>query len=90
MPTGCSQTWRHFKALNRKNAIVWKRSPLCTIFQILFPVALMAFMCWARSEVRIKHTDLVSLGKYKHPVFPALRFNKLSKWVADSDYVTDV
>jgi len=30
----------------------------------------------------------VSLGKYKHPIFPGLRYKK-SSWTWDPDFMTD-
>ena len=65
---------RHFKALNRKNLILYKRTPSCAIFEILLPAALMCIMVWLRTMVHVKHTDLTSLAKYRHPVFPGLSY----------------
>ena len=79
---------RHFKALNRKNLIVYRRTPLCAIFEIALPCALMCLMVWLRTMVRIKHTDLSSLEKYKHPVFPGLTYSEHSSWQWDPDAVT--
>ena len=85
------RTCRHFKALCRKNAIIWKRSFICTIFQLLLPCLLMVFLVWARSMVAIKHTNLRELGKYKHPVFPGLNYElnrKELSWQWEPDFVT--
>ena len=72
----CKRTLRHFTALCRKNWIIWKRNFVCTIFQMVVPVVLMLVLIYARSVVKIKHTDLVALEKYRHPAFPALVYKK--------------
>ena len=84
---------RHFKALNRKNLIVYRRTPICAIFELALPCALMCLMVWLRTMVHIKHTDLTSLEKYKHPVFPGLKYADSKRtglgWTWDPDAVTD-
>ena len=80
-------SWRHFKALGRKNFIVYKRSPLCAVLELLIPIGVMAFMCWIRSIVPIKKTDLVTLQKYKHPLFPALHYER-DAWKWDPDWIS--
>lgn len=42
---------RQFKALMRKNAISWRRTPLGTTFEILLPVLLMVALAIARKRV---------------------------------------
>ena len=85
----CSKrTCRHFTALCRKNWIIWKRNFVCTIFQMIMPILLMLILVWARSVVKIKHTDLVSLEKWRHPIYPALdykksRFGSTYSWAVD-------
>lgn len=80
---------RHFKALNRKNLILWRRTPTCAVFEILLPAALMCLMVWLRTKVQVKHTDLTALEKYKHPVFPGLTYSDRKSWTWDPDAVTD-
>ena len=65
---------RHFKAMSRKNWIIHFRSPICAVFELLLPVALMSIIWIIRTKVPLKKTDLSSLEKYKHPVFPGLRY----------------
>ena len=81
---------RHFKALNRKNLIVYRRTPICAIFELVLPCGLMCLMVWLRTLVRIKHVDLSSLERYKHPVFPALDYSSFTGWKWDPDAVTDI
>ena len=85
---------RHFKALNRKNFIVYRRTPICALFEIILPVGLMCLMVWLRTLVHIKETDKTSLEKYKHPVFPGLKYEKSGRigteqWSWDPDAVSD-
>lgn len=80
---------RHFKALNRKNQIVYRRTPACALFELVLPCALMGIMVWLRSMVEIKHTDLEALEKYKHPLFPGLKYSDRFGWQWDPDTVTN-
>ena len=41
----------HLKALLRKQYIIWKRSPFCSICEILLPVFLASFLFLFRSTV---------------------------------------
>ena len=81
-PKQRSRFCRHFLALSRKNLILWTRNPTCSIFELVLPVLLMSIIWWLRVKVPIKHTDLVGLEKYKHPLFPALMYED-SEWVFD-------
>ena len=42
---------RHFKALARKNIINWQRTPVCSVLEVLFPMALMIGLAVIRYEV---------------------------------------
>ena len=39
-----AKCFRHFKALMRKNWIVWYRNPGCAAFEVLAPCILMAVL----------------------------------------------
>ena len=82
-----SKCMRHFKALTRKNLILYIRSPLCSIVEILIPIVLMALLTWFRIKVPLQKTDLESLQKYKHPSFPVLRYQRNS-WKWDPEWAT--
>ena len=91
-----NSTWRHFKALCCKNMIVLKRTPWFTVCQVILPALLMGILCIIRSKVPIKYTSLTDLLKYKHPVYPPLRYDehssgirKTTEWFYDHDYTTD-
>jgi len=84
-----SRCCRHFKALSRKNLMIWRRSPLCAVFELLLPCALISIIVWLRTKVEIKHTDLQSLEKYKHPVFPGLHYKERTSWEWDPDWINE-
>lgn len=44
-------TWRHFKALMRKNLINWKRQPVCAFFEIASPLVLMFVILYVRTKI---------------------------------------
>ena len=48
------QNARHYKALMRKNWILWKRSIWSSLCELICPVALMAILTLARLAVEIK------------------------------------
>lgn len=52
---------RHYKALMRKNWILWKRSWISSCCELLCPVALMAILTLARLAVSITPTPSISL-----------------------------
>ena len=79
---------RHFNALSRKNFIIWRRNPICSALEIIFPPLLFLLLVYLRSLINVKHVDFVSIEKYKHPVFPALKIEK-QKWSFDPDYINE-
>lgn len=56
----------------RKNFINWKRSPVCSTFEIICPMMLMLVLVYVRTLIQVKDLDLGGLDQYKHPAFPAL------------------
>jgi len=48
---------RHLKALMRKNAILWYRTPFCACFEIAAPVVMMIVLCYLRTMVPRISTD---------------------------------
>jgi hypothetical protein len=48
---------RHLGALSRKNFINWKRSPVCSTFEIICPVILMIALVYIRTLIPIKNLD---------------------------------
>ena len=49
--------FRHFKALMRKNLILWVRSWGCSTFEIIAPAILMAALAIFRSKVPVTPVD---------------------------------
>ena len=54
MATNCC---RHFKALSKKNAILWIRRPGCATFEIIAPILLMCLLWKIRTLVPVTSTD---------------------------------
>jgi hypothetical protein len=52
---------RHLSALSRKNFINWKRSPVCSTFEIICPVILMIALVYIRTLIPIKDLDSAGL-----------------------------
>ena len=65
---------RHFKALMRKNFILWWRTPGCSLFEILAPILLMAVL-WA-IRVQVPTTDVNKEGMFskKYLTYPGLTY----------------
>ena len=68
--------------------MVHSRNPVCAIFELVLPVVLMCLIWIIRSKVPIQKTDLSSLEKYKHPVFPGLAYSERTSWKWDPDTVS--
>ncbi len=49
--------FRHFKALMRKNFILWWRTPGCSAFEILAPMVLMAVLWIIRLQIATTSVD---------------------------------
>ena len=60
---------RHFKALMRKNFIVWFRTPACSFFEIAAPVVLMAALWIIRVQVPTVSVDKDGVLARKYPVY---------------------
>ena len=58
-----AKCFRHFKALMRKNAILWWRTPGCSAFEIIAPIILMAALWIIRLQVPTTEVDQVSMLK---------------------------
>ena len=63
-------TWRHFKALMRKNLINWKRQPVCAFFEIISPCILMAIIAIVRWKVPYVKVDSQGMLDQKLASFP--------------------
>lgn len=83
-----NKSWRHYKALNRKNWILYIRRPACSITELIIPIAVMLLLTWFRTKVPLQHTDSQALQKYKHPAFPALQYTG-EEWEWNPEYITN-
>lgn len=75
---GASSSFRHFKALMRKNAINWKRTPLGSCLEIVLPVLLMVIMVYLRFKITARETVDFPLKVLKHPLYPISRPESLA------------
>lgn len=64
-----STSFRHFRALSRKNAINWKRTPLGSVTEIICPVILMIVLVYARSITKPEFMEGVKISALRHPIF---------------------
>jgi hypothetical protein len=67
--TYLSTSFRHFRALSRKNVINWKRTPLGSVTEIICPVILMLILVYARSITKPEFMDGVKISALRHPIF---------------------
>jgi hypothetical protein len=64
-----STPFRHFRALSRKNAINWKRTPLGSITEIICPVILMLLLVYGRKITKPEQFDNFKVSALRHPIF---------------------
>ena len=76
---------RHFRALTRKNWINWKRTPVSSLLEIIFPVLLMGVLVFLRHKIPLREISEDQLKKLLHPLFPVVDFNFSSY---NSSYIT--
>ena len=80
---------RHFGVLMHKNYISWKRRPVCSVCELVFPPLLMLVLVISRMYIPLQKTNKEALKQYKHPVFPALEVDKNKfgalEWKYDKD-----
>ena len=69
---GKNNCCRHFKALMRKNFILWYRSPGCSTFEILAPVFMMIALTLIRLQVPTTPVDQEGMFKKKYFVYPGV------------------
>jgi len=70
---------RHWKALMKKNAILWRRRPFCSLFEIICPVLAMLVMVFLRYHIgssSIPYNLLIE--KVKVPSLPGLKWSSKS------------
>jgi hypothetical protein len=73
---------RQLLTLIRKNFITWRRTPICSVVEIILLPLLLSFLIWLRTVEPVKYTDLEGLKRYRHPIYPALEYRRLG-WTWD-------
>ena len=68
-------TYRHFKALMRKNAINWRRTWCGSILEILCPAFLMLILVYARSLIKVTTSGNTDMYMLQKPIYPTTTFN---------------
>ena len=61
--------FRHFRALMRKNFIIYLRTPGCSLVELLAPVILFIGLTLIRNMVPVTPTDPVGMTSKKLPVW---------------------
>ena len=72
--------FRHFRALMRKNFILWWRTPGCSLFEILAPILLMAVLWVIRVQVPTTSVDKDGQFSKKFMTYTGLYWNG-SDWI---------
>ena len=70
---------RHFKALNRKNWINWKRTLAGSCMELICPLILLSFLAFFRWRIPRETIDNIDLGTLRHGLYPMARWNSVSK-----------
>ena len=75
---------RHFKALLKKNIIVWKRNVCCSLCELMCPVFLMFIIVLIRIKIEPSPTtpDL-SLQNRQNPFYSPFNLDATGNWVLD-------
>ena len=64
-----NKCFRHFKALMRKNFILWYRMPACSAFELLAPIIMMIALTIIRMQIPVLSTDQAGMFKKKWVVY---------------------
>ena len=64
-----STSFRHFRALSKKNTINWKRIPPGSVFEIIYPVILMLLLVYGRKITKPEQLDNLKVSALRHPIF---------------------
>jgi len=70
MASAFQASWRHFKALTKKNRINWSRTPLGSGLEVICPVILMLILVWARRIVVPEELNSIQISALRHPLYP--------------------
>lgn len=67
-------TFRHSKALTKKNFYIWKRNPFCSACELFCPAALMLVIVYIRTRIDATTTPAQNLEILKHPEYPGFDY----------------
>ena len=81
-----NKCFRHFKALMRKNAILWWRMPACSAFELLAPIVMMVILTVIRMQIPILNTDEAGMYKKKWTVYLGAQPNGIGTWYQNNDH----
>ena len=79
-----AKCFRHFNALMRKNFILWYRSPVCAIFEVVIPIILMAGLWGIRHKVPSYSVTQAGMLEKKYPTFPGVGKKSDGTWCKDT------
>ena len=74
---------RHFKALTRKNMILWYRTPWFSALEIILPMALMIVLCIIRAKVPFTFVDEEGMLRKKGFAMPGIPMDEHGVWTSD-------
>ena len=76
-----NQSFRHLKALMRKNRINWVRTWKGSIFELICPALLMLLLVWVRTLIKIEISDPSDVFIQQQPLYPLVALDATSgKW----------
>jgi hypothetical protein len=78
---------RHFKALNKKNWINWRRTLAGSITEIVCPFVLILILMFLRIQIKREIIDNVNLEKMRHGLYPVSSLDSSKK--KDSQYTVN-
>lgn len=70
-----SDSYRHFKALMKKNTINWRRTWCGSCLECACPVLLMLILVWSRTAFDVTTTGDIDLYMLQTPFYPAAKLD---------------
>ena len=84
--------FRHFRALFKKNGLLWIRTPCCSAFEILAPMVMMIVLWIIRLQVPTTSVDVEGMLSKNLDVMPGVGKSDNGKWATntgENHYVND-
>jgi ATP-binding cassette subfamily A (ABC1) protein 3 len=76
--------FRHFKALTRKNWLLWKRNWGCSGFELLAPCILMIGLTIIRMQIPTTHVDQAGMLEKKFPAYIGVAPTGMNTWAKNT------